>query len=141
MARDVREGFSTHILKTKCIPDIFTCEDIRKIFEFYAVESRRREMVKKNGPSYHYPNVTGTKDGYFYIAFDPHTKDAMFALHMTKKYLYYKDGKEHTLFFDYAKKRDGYTRNEEYKGKNTHYKPTYSNTKRYPSDTYSTRKR
>lgn len=141
MAKDVREGFSSHVLKTKCIPDVFTCEDIRKVFEFYAVESRRRELLKakrNNSTNYYYPNVTSTKDGYFYISFDPNTKDAMFALHMTKKYFLQKEGKEYTLFFGYAKKREENNRNEEYKGKKTYYKPMNNTKKRYPFDTYPT---
>lgn len=99
-------NLASHILKTVKLPAVITRDHIKqKFFPFASdcitLHSRRikGKLVQEN-----YPFVTITRDRTVYIIFDPNTRDAQFALNMTKKTVI----KNNTLYFAHARKSDNF---------------------------------
>lgn len=100
----IDQNLSTCILKCHKVPNGINYNDIKKKFSPFASDINTLHSRKNKGKHIQesYPFVTITKDHTAYITFDSDTKDAQFALHMTKKTKI----KNMVLYFVHARKND-----------------------------------
>jgi hypothetical protein len=114
-ATDTQLGMLKNRICARNVPDWIPIEAFKSIFSFY-VSDKNKKIKEANGNEETYPIVNfvdSNKGRIVFVTFDPQTKDAIFALLMTKKLriAHPKDSKKKTTLvfmhaYDNSKKKN-----------------------------------
>lgn len=104
---DIEDEYSGHVLCCRSVPNGITIRDIKNIFIPFTSNTKFVIERKIHGKFVRdtYPFVTINEKRMAFIMFDPTTRDAQFALLMTKKYNFISERNEcYTLMFGHSYK-------------------------------------